>query len=219
MDGLTSLTPAPGVTPQAPAVPQPEVTADSAAPGATPAKPQEAERKPVNLFEVPEFRNFQAAVIAPMQRELQELRSFRKQAETANLDPEEKLRYDYNELQRQYEEERAERARLQTETQKERDLAMLFQEFGAPREVLESSQTYEEARLRAEVWKNKREIEQLRRGVQAQADDGPRYQAPQVELGGSRPPTTRQQWENQVQEARQRGDTTAYYRLMMQQPD
>lgn len=219
MDALTSPTQVPGETPQAPAVPQPEVTADSAAPGVTPAKPQEAERKPVNLFEVPEFRNFQAAVIAPMQRELQELRNFRKQAETANLDPEEKLQYDYKELQQQYEYERAERARLQAEQQKAQDLAMLSKEFGAPREVLESAETYTDARLKAMEWKYQREIEQLRRGAQPQADEGPRYQAPQVELGGSRPPTTRQQWENMVQEARQRGDTTAYYRLMMQQPD
>jgi len=219
MDELTSSTLVPGETPQVPAVPQPEVTADSAASGATPAKPQEAERKPVNLFEVPEFRDFQRAVVSPMQRELQELRNRIKQAETANLDPEERLQYEYKDLQQQLEFERSERARLQTERQRETDLAALSREYGVPRAALETAESFQDAKMKAIELKYQQEIEQLRRGPQSQ-DDGPRYQAPQVEVGGSRLPTTRQQWEHQVAEAKQRGDTTAYYRLMMQkEPD
>ena len=210
MSELTSPV-VPGTTPQAPTEPQPAAPAVESAPGTTPEKP-----RPDNLYEIPEFRQFQAAVVSPMQRQLQEYQQRLHQMETANLEPEERLAYDNRTMQQQLQQTQQELESMRIERQKQTDLANLSRDYGVPVEQLADAESYADARLKAVELKYKKDIEELRR-QSAPEDNERRYEPGPVDLGGGRAPSTAQEYDRQLAAAKKAG-SKQYYALLMQGP-
>ncbi len=112
------------------------------------AQPQQSQSERVNLFEIPEFRNYQAQMnrqIAEMQRRSQETQQELHAARMAQMDDLEKANYTSQQYQQSYEQLLEQNERQQLEWQRWQTLNELSQKTGVPIEQLQGAATPKEA--------------------------------------------------------------------------
>lgn len=153
-----------------------------------------------NLFEDPNFRKVQSQYekrMAEQAKRIAELEAAREEAELADLDDVDRLRYERDKLARQLEErQKAE----ETERAKRTILSELSAKSGVPMEVLSEAESAYDAALLA--------VDYLKR------NGSERREANKVDLGGGRANTPADRYETAAREAFQTGDATAYIRLL-----
>lgn len=156
-----------------------------------------------NLHQDENFRKVQASYerrIADQAKRLEELEAAREEAELADMDDVDKLRYTNSKLSRQLQErEQAEAVQRQKQT----ILGELSAKSGVPIEVLSEADSAYDAALIA--------VDYLRRDEKKEAS--------RVDLGGGRANTPADRIEVAAREAFARGDAAAYVRLLREAQD
>ncbi len=159
----------------------------------TPDKPAST-----NLHDDPNFRKLQSSYekrLAEQAKRLAELEAQREEAELADMDDVDRLKYERDKLARQLQERDQS---VQIEQQKRQILSELSQKSGVPMDVLSEAESAYDAALLA--------VDYLRRGDKKEAS--------KVDLGGGRASTPADRIETAAREAFQAGDAAAYVRLL-----
>jgi hypothetical protein len=151
-----------------------------------------------NLHQDENFKRVQASYekrIAEQAKRLAELEAAREEAELADMDDVDRLRYEKNKLAAQLQERQQAEV---IEQQKRTILSELSAKSGVPMDVLSEAESAYDAALLA--------VEYLRRGDKKEAS--------KVDLGGGRASTPADRIETAAREAFQAGDAAAYVRLL-----
>jgi hypothetical protein len=151
-----------------------------------------------NLHQDENFKRVQASYekrIAEQAKRLAELEAAREEAELADMDDVDRLRYEKNKLAAQLQERQQAEV---IEQQKRTILSELSAKSGVPMDVLSEAESAYDAALLA--------VEYLRRGDKKEAS--------KVDLGGGRASTPADRIETAAREAFQSGDAAAYVRLL-----
>ncbi len=215
MDELTSglASEAPSLSEQAqptsndgtPQFTTPESTAPTTAP--TPAAPPK-----VNLFELEDFKKYQAATqrqIAERDKRLQEFQAQLDQYATSNMDDFQRTQYEAEKAKRMAADYQAQLAemqeqmrRTQEQAQRDADLRVIAGQYGIDPKELSDVRTYEEAKYRAEAayWRQK-----------AAPNNNP---VNQPDLGGGRASTPTSRRDQEAAKAFKSGDPVAYLRAL-----
>lgn len=178
-----------------------------------PSQPQTQQQgKPVNLFEIPEFRQYQAGQErqkAEQAKRMAELEAQLEQFATANMDDFQRAQWEREKYKRQAEQAAGtvsqyerQMQELQVQQQRYNDLMQLSQEYGVPADALQSARTYEEAKLMAQV----RKMEQQLSAQRAETN--------RPDLGGGRANTPTDRRDAEFKKAMRSGDPVAYLRLL-----
>jgi hypothetical protein len=180
-------------------------------PSAEPGTQVSAEKKPVNLHEIPEFRKYQSEQdrkFAELQRQLQEQSRRQHEATMAQLSPEQRAQY-----QLQLKDQEINRLNMTLEQREiaERraaDIQRLSTLSGTPASVLEQADTYDQAVELA--------LEYARQQTpQAQAAQQQRAEANRVDLGFGGAMTDADRRRAEQKAALDRGDSRAYFKLLL----
>lgn len=158
-----------------------------------------------NLHDDPNFRKLQSQYekrLAEQAKRLAELEAQREEAELADMDDVDRLKYERDKLARQLQ-ERTQAEEIQQ--QKRTILSELSDKSGVPIEVLSEAESAYDAALLA--------VEYLKKG------GSERREASKVDLGGGRANTPADRIETAAREAFARGDATAYIRLLREAQD
>mgnify|MGYP005608426695 FL=1 len=102
----------------------------------------------VNLFELPEFKDYQKATsrtMTQLQQQLQHMQAQVREREMAGLDETEQAKYRMRELEQQVQSYEAEREQQRIAWQRQQDLQKLSEKSGTPVSALNVAQTYDEA--------------------------------------------------------------------------
>lgn len=175
---------------------------------------QVSEKAPVNLFEIPEYREIQARQ-AQRERELVERISAMQQRiaelEERDLDDEGKLRLQLQRMQAQLQAYQAREAELQRkselELEKMRDLEQLHDVFGTPIEKMLKFKSYDEAlRFAKKDYEN--------RLAQETSEQETRRETNRVDVGRGRSSSARSKADAELERALEARDSTELMRLM-----
>lgn len=102
----------------------------------------------VNLFELPEFKDYQKATsrtMTQLQQQLQHMQAQVREREMAGLDETEQAKYRMRELEQQVQAYEQEREQQRIAWQRQQDLQKLSEKSGTPVSALNVAQTYDEA--------------------------------------------------------------------------
>lgn len=208
-DELTSQQTAP-VTPNEPGQSQ---ASAPVAPQQSPAEQgQQTPQKSVNLYELPEFKEYQRQVsrtMTDMQRKLQEQEQRQHEAVMAGLSPEQKLAYQLQLKDREIQQYRQTFEQQQIDSQRAADIRNLSQWSGAPESVFAAAGSYDEAvRLAMEYARQN--------SPGAVAAQQQRLEANRVDLGVGKVLAPVDQKSAEAKVALDRGDTRAYFRMLLE---
>lgn len=166
----------------------------------------------INLFELEDFKKYQAATqrqIAERDKRLQEFQAQLEQYATANMDDFQRTQYEAEKAKRLATDYQAQLAEVQEQMrktheqmQRDADLRVIAGQYGIDPTVLADVRTYEEAKYRAEAeyWKQK-----------AAPNNNP---ANQPDLGGGRASTPTSRRDQELARAFKSGDPVAYLRAL-----
>jgi hypothetical protein len=181
-------------------------TSESNAPQSQP------KQEKVNLFDLPEFKGYQAQfnrTVSALQSEVQQLRAHQQQAQMSGMDDLEKANFLLQEKEREIAGYRQAMQQAQIDQQRQRDLQALAEDSGAPMGVLGVAETYDEAVKLALKWMkdngaSKAEIAEAKR------------EANQVDLGGGGAVTPQDRDSKERSEMLKRGDTKSLFMRMLE---
>lgn len=154
----------------------------------------------VNLFELPEFKDYQKATsrtMTQLQQQLQHMQAQVREREMAGLDETEQAKYRMRELEQQVQSYEAEREQQRIAWQRQQDLQKLSEKSGTPVSALNVAQTYDEAVEIAFAY-------QATNGRSAVKQAAASNAANRVDLGGasSTPATRKEERLNQAMKSR-----------------
>ena len=192
---------------------QPQTSADSTPQQSTPeGGSQQTSAKPVNLHELPEFRQYQATVdrkMAQLQAQLGQFEQNRHEQAMAGMDDVQRRDYLLSLKDRELQSYREQMAQAQQAQQRMSDIQRLSDWSGAPAKVLEAAETYDDAvRLAFGYVKEN--------GTAAQQAQAERAAANKVDLGGGKPITPEDQRKKQADELLAKGDTRSYFKMLLE---
>lgn len=180
---------------------------------------QETAQKPVNLYELPEFRQYQAAQerrAAELQKKMSDYEAQLEQATTANMDDFQRAQWEKAKYQRiatereqQLQEMQQQIQLAQLQQQRQADLVALSQEFGVGVDDIANARTYDEARYMAEARRLAKRLEQLE-GAQ-------RVQTNRPDLGGGRANMPSDRVQADLDKAFRNRDAFAYVSMLSEQ--
>lgn len=174
---------------------------------------QTPEKKPVNLYELPEFKSYQAQVTKTMtqlQQQLQQFEASRHEQAMAGMDDLERRDYLLNLKERELEAYRVQAQQAQIAQQRMQDIQKLSTMSGAPTTIFEAAETYDDAvRLAMEYMRTN--------GTAAQQAQVERAAANRVDLGGGKPLTPQEQRERTMTDLLKKGDTRSYFKMMLEE--
>ena len=175
--------------------------------------------KPINLYSIPEFRQYQATQerrAAELQKKLAEYEAQLEQATMAGLDDFQRAQYQAEKYKRTAGEREQQLAEMQQQiqyqqmlAQRQADIAALAQEFGVPADTLENARTYDEARYMAQARKLEQELEQVRQQQRAVTN--------RTDIGGGRANTPADRMDTEFDKAVKAKDPFAYVSLLTKQ--
>lgn len=206
--------------------PQPQTTAPpeagQAQPQAAPSQQQTQQtqaQKPVNLYELPEFRQYQATQerrAAELQKKLAEYEAQMEQIATSQMDDFQRAQYQAEKYKRTAGEREQQLAEMQQQiqyqqmlAQRQADIAALAQEFGVPADTLENARTYDEARYMAQAKKLEQQLAALEQQKMATAN--------RTDIGGGRANTPADRMDTEFDKAVKARDPFAYVSLLAKQ--
>ena len=165
----------------------------------------------VNLFELPEFKDYQKATsrtMTQLQQQLQHMQAQVREREMAGLDETEQAKYRMRELEQQVQAYEQEREQQRIAWQRQQDLQKLSDKSGTPMSALSVAQSYDEAvEIMIEYQKNNG------RSVAKQA--AATNAANRVDLGGSSStPATRK--EERMTQAMKSGNAYDFVRAALE---
>lgn len=203
---------------EAPQSQQPAPVEATQAPAPSQPQTQQAQ-KPVNLFELPEFRQYQATQerrATEMQKRLQEYEAQMEQFATANMDDFQKAQWEREKFKRVAAEREQQMASMQQQfeaaqmaAQRQADLTALSQEYGVDASEIAGARTYDEAKFMAQSRQLQKQIEELRQAQRAQTN--------RPDLGGGRANTPGDRLSADLDKALKNRDAVAYVRLLSEQ--
>jgi len=174
---------------------------------------QTPEKKPVNLYELPEFKSYQAQVTKTMtqlQQQLQQFEASRHEQAMAGMDDLERRDYLLNLKEKELEAYRVQAQQAQIAQQRMQDIQKLSTMSGAPTTIFEAAETYDDAvRLAMEYMRTN--------GTAAQQAQVERAAANRVDLGGGKPLTPQEQRERTMTDLLKKGDTRSYFKMMLEE--
>lgn len=209
-DELTSVPVAPA-TPNEPGQSQASVpVAPQQSPSGEPGQ-QVSEKKPVNLHELPEFRAYQSSVdkkLTALQQQLEAERRRQQEVTMAQMSPEQRTQYQLQLKDQEIAQYRQTLEQQQIAQQRAADIMRLSQWSGAPANIFEAAETYDDAvRLAMEYARQQ--------SPQAQAAQQQRLEANRVDLGYSGPMTEADRRKAEAKAALDKGDSRAYFKLLL----
>jgi DNA repair exonuclease SbcCD ATPase subunit len=178
--------------------------------GTTPQSQPKQEK--VNLFDLPEFKGYQAQfnrTVSSLQAELQQLKAQQTQAQMSGMDDLEKANFLLQQKEQEIAGYRQAMQQAQIEQQRQRDLQALAEDSGAPMGVLGVAETYDEAVKLALKWMKdngatKAEIAEAKKEANA------------VDLGGGGAVTPQDRETKERNELLKRGDTRSLFMKMLE---
>jgi len=186
-------------------------TSAPATPQQSPVEPggqASAETKSVNLYELPEFKQYQSQQdrrLAQLQQKLAEQEQRQHEATMAQMSPEQRTQYQLQLAQQQIQNYHQQFQSIQEQKQRERDIAELAKLSGAPAEVFSAAETYDQATRLA--------LEYARTHSPATlAAQQQRSEANRVDLGSGSAHTTDERKVIAAREALARGDAMTFYK-------
>lgn len=209
---VSSPTPAPAGQSDLPAepkssvatTPNPTETGDVA--GALPEQGKETaappKEKKVNLYELPEFREYQSVMTRKQQeleRRANELAARERETKMARMNDLEKQRFLANEANERAAALEQRIQYMQAVQQRDADIEALSKKTGAPRDMLAAAATYIEATELAVEWVAQNADKTVKEKVKAALDA---QKANQPDLGGGAPKTPLSPQEERIQVAR-----------------
>lgn len=209
-DELNSGQDAFGTTPNEPG----DQTSAPVTPQQSPVEPGgqvSAEPKPVNLYELPEFKQYQSATdrrMAELQQKLAEQERRQHEAAMAQMTPEQRNQYQLQLAQQEIQQYRQTFQQMQEQQQRARDIAELSRLSGAPAKVFEAAETYEQATMLALEYARQNSPEALAARQQ-------RQEANRVDLGSGAAVTADDRKLQAAREALRQGDSIAYFRELL----
>lgn len=167
-----------------------------------------AETKPVNLYELPEFKKYQSQNdqrVAQLQQKLAEQEQRQHEAAMAQMTPDQRTQYQLQLAQQQLQHYQQTFRSMQEREQRNKDIAELSRLSGAPANVLEAAETYEQATMLA--------LEYARTHSPATlAAQQQRQEANRVDLGSGSAHNTDERKVIAAREALARGDAMTFYK-------
>lgn len=186
-------------------------TSAPATPQQSPVEPggqASAETKSVNLYELPEFKQYQSQQdrrLAQLQQKLAEQEQRQHEATMAQMSPEQRTQYQLQLAQQQIQNYHQQFQSIQEQKQRERDIAELAKLSGAPAEVFSAAETYDQATRLA--------LEYARTHSPATlAAQQQRSEANRVDLGSGTAHTVDERKVIAAREALARGDAMTFYK-------
>ena len=186
-------------------------TSAPATPQQSPVEPggqASAETKSVNLYELPEFKQYQSQQdrrLAQLQQKLAEQEQRQHEATMAQMSPEQRTQYQLQLAQQQIQNYHQQFQSIQEQKQRERDIAELAKLSGAPAEVFSAAETYDQATRLA--------LEYARTHSPATlAAQQQRSEANRVDLGSGTAHTVDERKVVAAREALARGDALTFYK-------
>jgi DNA repair exonuclease SbcCD ATPase subunit len=187
----------------APATPEPGQP--QASEGTAPQSQPKQEK--VNLFDLPEFKGYQAQfnrTVSGLQAELQQLRQAQAQATMSGMDDLEKANYLLQEKEREIAGYREAMEQQRIQQQRWQDVQSLSELSGAPTSVLQHAETYDEAVKLSIQWMKEN-------GASAKEIKDAKAEANRVDLGNGGASTPQDRESRERQELLKRGDTRALF--------
>lgn len=168
--------------------------------------------RPANLFDDPNFRNYQRQTnqtIGNLQAQLRQTQVALEGAQMRDMDDVERLQYNNQRLQQElaYRDQMA--AEAQMTNHRYQILSTIANTTGVDINDLHA-QGFDNA---DQAWAWAYQRSNARSARQERRDD-----VRDVDLGGGAPTTAMNQWQSEVQEAKERGDAQTYVRLMRLRP-
>ena len=186
-------------------------TSAPATPQQSPVEPggqASAETKSVNLYELPEFKQYQSQQdrrLAQLQQKLAEQEQRQHEATMAQMSPEQRTQYQLQLAQQQIQQYHQRFQSLQEQEQRNKDIAELAKLSGAPAEVFSAAETYDQATRLA--------LEYARTHSPATlAAQQQRQEANRVDLGSGTAHTVDERKVVAAREALARGDAMTFYK-------
>lgn len=215
-DALTSAsTPAPAPT-NAPSAPAEQATSGTpASPTTSTPQQQPAERKPVNLQEIPEFKNWQRQVNQTMQQYQMQAAQAAQELERRRLegmDDLEKAQYRADQYEAQVRQYQQQMEYNQLLMQRNADIDAISAETGAPRELLDTAENF------ADAWRiaTRHLKEQADKVVNTRAAElVERIEANAVDIGGGTASTPVTRTEKTVADSLKKLDSRALLRAVL----
>jgi len=177
-------------------------------PSTEPGNQASAEQKPVNLYEIPEFKQYQSQQdrrLAQLQQKLAEQEQRQHESAMAQMSPEQRTQYQLQLAQQQIQNYHQQFQTLQEQQQRQRDIAELSKLSGAPASIFEAAENYEQATRLA--------LEYARTHSPANlAAQQQRQEANRVDLGSGSAHTVDERKVIAAREALRQGDAITFYK-------
>jgi hypothetical protein len=175
--------------------------------GTAPQKQEAKQEAKVNLFDLPEFKGYQAKfnqTVSALQAQVAQLTQAQQQAQMAGMDDLEKANYLLQQKDAQLAElQRAMEAQT-IQAQRWTDITELSNLTGAPTDVMAEARNYEEAVKASIKWMKEN-------GATAQEVKEARAEANKVDLGGGGASTPMDREAKERQDLLKRGDTRGLF--------
>jgi hypothetical protein len=178
--------------------------------GTTPQSQPKQEK--VNLFDLPEFKGYQAQfnrTVQGLQSELQQLKQQQTAAQMSGMDDLEKANFLLQQKEQEIQQYRTAMQQAQIEQQRQADLASLSEQSGAPLSVLQVAGTYDEAVKLTRAWMKDN-------GASKQEIAAAKAEANKVDLGGGGAVTPQDRDTKERTEMLKRGDTRSLFLKMLE---
>lgn len=185
-------------------------TSAPATPQQLPSEPgnQASSEQKVNLYELPEFKQYQSKQdqrLAQLQQKLAEQEQRQHEATMAQLSPEQRTQYQLQLAQQQLQNYQMQFRSIQEQTQRQKDIDELAKLSGAPAEVFAAAETYDQAtRLALEYART--------HSPGALAAREQRTEANRVDLGSGSAHTVDERKVIAAREALRQGDAITFYK-------
>lgn len=172
------------------------------------------ERTPVNLHDIPQFRELQSQYdrrISQLERQLTQERERQRRAEYEQLPEDERT-------QRELFDTKRELAQMRFEMQKRTDLERLSRLSGAPVEELLKAERYDDAVEMALGWKDKQRIAEERDRKKKREERDRKLADNSTHVGTpSPPPTPANEHERKKKELLESGNAHDYYKMILEE--
>lgn len=169
--------------------------------------PQNKPPEKVDLFKLPEFKGYQAQMnrtVSQLQNELAQLRQAQSAARMEGMDDLERANYLLQEKEAELNQVRAVLQNQQIQAQRWTDLSNLSQMTGAPMDVLNVAETYDDAVRLSVQWMKEN-------GASAKEIKEAKAEANKVDLGGGKASTPQDRETRERAELLKAGNTKDYF--------
>lgn len=192
--------------------------ADSAPQPREEAAPKGEQQKPskVNLYELPEFRQYQSSVSRQVEEERQRRLALEKQVEQerlAKMNDYQKEKYFRQQAEARAQELEQRLALNELRDAKQRDLKSLSDLTGAPLDIFDGVESLVDANMVAMKWMKENSEKQIKERLKAALDA---REANQPDTGGGAPRPTLTPREEKFQQAASNRNATAYVAALLE---